>query len=85
MSPSPKKKKRKVSDPNIGTSSCNIALGTSSGLLIIYSLLKGDVDYTLDSKTSQSVNCLSDSVNILYVGVEHSVFMWDLSQWKLLK
>ncbi|XP_060519596.1 WD repeat-containing protein 43 [Cylas formicarius] len=85
-SPSPKKNKKKDHinlDPNI-------ALGTSSGLLLIYSIGKANVSLTLDSKTNSSVNCLSPvDENVIYSGADQHIFLWNIkrrtvkSQWQV--
>ncbi|XP_050312161.1 WD repeat-containing protein 43 [Anthonomus grandis grandis] len=83
-SPSPKKKKRKE-EPTLP----NIILGTTSGIVLIYSIAKANVEYTVDSSTGSQVNCLSVNSNgILYSGADQNILEWNLkkkeiqSQWK---
>ncbi|KAJ8926553.1 hypothetical protein NQ314_021069 [Rhamnusium bicolor] len=79
---SPKKKKRRESELNF---SPNIALGTTSGILLVYSISKADLDYTVNSETSQSVNCLSSvDSSIVYSGADQDIFVWNLHKRKLL-
>lgn len=84
-SPTPKKKRRKVSESTDDLHSLDIALGTSSGLLIVYSVLKGDISYTINSETNQSINCLSNSEHILYSGIDQYVYVWNLSKRTLIE
>ncbi|XP_066254470.1 WD repeat-containing protein 43 [Euwallacea similis] len=84
-SPSPKKKKRRE---EVSTSP-NIVLGTTSGILLIYSLTKGAIEYTIDSKTNTQVNCVSITSNSLsYSGADQNILEWNLknkelqSKWK---
>lgn len=75
---SPRKKRRKAS---ISESQPRIALGTSNGRLLIYSLLKADLEYVVDSKTSQSISCLSlNNSEVVYSGADTSVIVWNLSK-----
>ncbi|XP_015833864.1 WD repeat-containing protein 43 isoform X2 [Tribolium castaneum] len=75
---SPRKKKRKES---LGESNTCVALGTSNGRLLLYSLVKGDLEYIVDSATSQSVNCLSSITNeFVYSGADTHVIVWNLSK-----
>ncbi|XP_018327212.1 WD repeat-containing protein 43 [Agrilus planipennis] len=66
-----------------------IALGTSSGKLLLYSVGKADLESNINSNTNQSINCLSWNVgNLIYSGVEQNIICWDLekksirSKWK---
>lgn len=60
-------------------SSPTIALGTRTGLLFMYSIAKGDVLYSIDSKTSQSVSCLSwQEGDVLYSALDQFVVSWNL-------
>ncbi|CAH1993955.1 unnamed protein product [Acanthoscelides obtectus] len=84
---SPKKKKRRLSETS---SEPSIALGTTNGLLLLYSLSKANVDFTIDSATSQTINCLSSADScILYSGAGQNVLVWNiesrkfLSKWKV--
>ncbi|XP_030763020.1 WD repeat-containing protein 43 [Sitophilus oryzae] len=84
-SPSPKKKKRKE-DPSLAPS---IVLGTTSGLILVYSLSKAGVDYTIDSNTHLQINCLSTvDGSLLYSGADQEILQWNLrkktlkSKWK---
>nr|XP_023026900.1 WD repeat-containing protein 43 [Leptinotarsa decemlineata] len=83
---SPKKKKRKDSGTNFGP---KIVLGTTAGLLLVYSISKGNLECTLNSETSQSLICLSSAnYKEIYSGAEQYVFEWNLekktlvSKWK---
>ncbi|XP_063919730.1 WD repeat-containing protein 43 isoform X2 [Zophobas morio] len=72
---SPRKKKRRES---INETNTHIVFGTSSGRLLIYSLLKGDVDCIIDSATSQHINCLSSNKNeYIYSGTDNNVLVWN--------
>ncbi|KAF7269513.1 WD repeat-containing protein 43 [Rhynchophorus ferrugineus] len=84
-SPSPKKKKRKE-DPNLTP---NIVLGTTSGIILVYSLSKANVDYTIDSNSNLQIDCLSTANGILvYTGANQNILEWNLrkknlkSKWK---
>ncbi|ERL83325.1 WD repeat-containing protein 43-like [Dendroctonus ponderosae] len=82
--PSPKKKKRKhdLKPPSI-------ILGTTSGIILIYSIAKGGIENTINSNTNLPVNCLS-AVNdhLLYSGADNNILEWNIkdrnikSQWK---
>ncbi|XP_018566878.1 WD repeat-containing protein 43 [Anoplophora glabripennis] len=80
---SPKKKKRRESNSNLCP---NIVLGSTSGLLLVYSIANANLECTINSQTSQSINCLStiDS-SIVYSGADQDVFIWNLQKQKLLK
>uniref|UniRef100_A0A1Y1KTT8 Small-subunit processome Utp12 domain-containing protein n=1 Tax=Photinus pyralis TaxID=7054 RepID=A0A1Y1KTT8_PHOPY len=83
----PRKKKRKDST---STSLPAIALGTSTGKLLVYSISKGDLDYTIDSETSLPIKCMSwcDGA-ILYSAIDQNIVKWNLekrwvkSKWKV--
>ncbi|CAG9816276.1 unnamed protein product [Phaedon cochleariae] len=78
---SPKKKKRRNSESN---SDPNIVLGTSSGLLLIYSISQANSEYTINSETSQPISCLSSvDNNVIYSGAEQNVFVWNLEKRRL--
>ncbi|KAJ8972160.1 hypothetical protein NQ317_010115 [Molorchus minor] len=77
-----KKKKRRKSESNLCP---NIVLGTTSGQLLIYSISKGNLEYTIISDTSLQVNCLSSAnQNIVYTGCEQNIFVWSLHNRKLV-
>ncbi|VEN54071.1 unnamed protein product [Callosobruchus maculatus] len=79
---SPKKKKRKLSETS---SEPSIALGTTNGLLLLYSLSKASVEFTIDSATSQTINCLSSADgSILYSGADQNVLVWNIESQKFL-
>lgn len=62
----------------------NLALGTSSGLLLVYSISKADLEYSISSGTSQSICCLSSTDNTtLYSGEEQNILEWNLDKRKL--
>lgn len=70
----PRKKKRE--EP-----SSNIVLGTSSGLLLVYSISKADVDCSINSNTGEAITCLSsNSSKTVYSGSEQNVIVWDLDK-----
>ncbi|KAJ8959403.1 hypothetical protein NQ318_022091 [Aromia moschata] len=79
---SPRKKKRKDSESNYYP---NIALGTTSGQLIVYSISKANVECTINGNTNQSINCLStvDHATV-YSGSDQSILVWSLHKRKLL-
>ncbi|XP_044257003.1 WD repeat-containing protein 43, partial [Tribolium madens] len=75
---SPRKKKRRES---LKESNVCIALGTSNGHLLVYSLVKGDLEFTIDSTTSQSINCLSSKNDeFVYSGADTHVIVWNLTK-----
>lgn len=56
-------------------------LGTTSGLLLNYSIAKGELDFTIDSKTNQAISCLSWQSGVeVYSAVEQNVVSWDLQK-----
>ncbi|KAK4873052.1 hypothetical protein RN001_015081 [Aquatica leii] len=74
----PRKKKRKNS---LDLTEPVIALGTSSGKLLIYSIGKGDLDYAIDSKTNLPINCISWTDGaILYSAVDQNIISWNLEK-----
>ncbi|XP_049819073.1 WD repeat-containing protein 43 [Aethina tumida] len=78
---SPKKKKRRES---VVEADYKIALGTKSGLLLVYSIGKADVEYSINSETSQPISCITlDNSNVVYTGAEQNVLVWNLSKKKL--
>ncbi|KAK5640559.1 hypothetical protein RI129_011370 [Pyrocoelia pectoralis] len=81
----PRKKKRKNS-----LGSPVIALGTTAGKLLVYSIGKGDLDFTIDSNTPLPISCVSwCDGSILYSAVDQNIVKWNLekkcvkSKWKL--
>ncbi|KAL1517688.1 hypothetical protein ABEB36_001423 [Hypothenemus hampei] len=82
-SPSPKKKKRKEA-----LQIPNIILGSTSGIVLVYSVTKGKIDYTINSNSNAQINCLSIANNFLYSGADQNIFEWNLrkkelkTQWK---
>lgn len=74
----PKKKKRR--DSIAGMFSSTIALGTTSGRLLVYSIAKGELMFDIDSGTSKYVSCLSSFKDTVYSAAEHEVLCWDLSK-----
>ncbi|CAG9763880.1 unnamed protein product [Ceutorhynchus assimilis] len=84
-SPSPKRKKRKSGD----NQSPDILLGTTSGLIQVYSISKASIDFTINSKTGSKINCLtSNATGSAYSGADQNILEWNLhkkelkSQWK---
>ncbi|KAG5899254.1 hypothetical protein JTB14_035432 [Gonioctena quinquepunctata] len=79
---SPKKKKRRDSESNFGP---YIVLGTTSGLLLVYSISKSNLEYTINSETSQSLTCLSSADSkVIYSGAEQNVYVWNLDKKKMV-
>ncbi|KAF5295879.1 hypothetical protein FQR65_LT10367 [Abscondita terminalis] len=74
----PRKKKRKDS---LDSTTPIVALGTTSGKLLVYSVGKGDLDFTIDSKTSSSINCISwNDGAIIYSAVDQNIVSWNLEK-----
>lgn len=75
-SPSPKRKKRKNSE----SGPPSVILGTTSGVLLVYSITKGGIDCTINSNTHSTVNCLSVSPgdSVVYSGSDNNILEWDL-------
>lgn len=59
-----------------------IALGTSSGTLLVYSIVKANVHFNISSDLNQSVTCLSwkNFSPLLAAGVEQYIIFWDLEK-----
>ncbi|KAF2897424.1 hypothetical protein ILUMI_08750 [Ignelater luminosus] len=83
---SPRKKKRRES---LNVTAPFVALGTSSGLLLLYSISRANLDFTIDSETNQSISCLSwNDGTILYSAIDQNIVSWNLdkrtirSKWK---
>lgn len=58
-----------------------LALGTSSGSLMVYSLSTTEVETTINSATSHSLTCLTwDKSNGIYAGAEQHVLQFDIKQ-----
>ncbi|CAG9855649.1 unnamed protein product [Phyllotreta striolata] len=63
---SPKKKKRRESEPS---ENHQIAIGTTSGVLLLYSINKAGLECTIESGANQTINCLSTvDDNLIYSG-----------------
>ncbi|XP_056630319.1 WD repeat-containing protein 43 [Diorhabda sublineata] len=79
---SPKKKKRSDSESNVNP---KVLLGTTSGVLLLYSITNAGLECTLNSETNQSINCLStvDS-NVVYSGSDQDVLVWNLDKKKIV-
>ncbi|XP_057651400.1 WD repeat-containing protein 43 [Diorhabda carinulata] len=79
---SPKKKKRRDSESNVNP---KVLLGTTSGVLLLYSITNAGLECTLNSETNQSINCLStvDS-NVVYSGSDQDVLVWNLDKKKII-
>lgn len=82
---SPKKKIKRKTE----LSNHYVCLGTTNGLLLVYSITKGDLDFTINSETSEVINCSSwQSGTEMYSSANQNILCWDLenrsvkSNWK---
>lgn len=58
-----------------------VALGTSSGSLLLYSIAKADLELKIDSETSQHVGCLSwCEGGVVYSGADNLILCFDLEK-----
>ncbi|KAK9882917.1 hypothetical protein WA026_023765 [Henosepilachna vigintioctopunctata] len=79
---SPKKKKRR--DSTSGSIS-DIALGTNSGNLIIYSISKGDVKFFVKGGINLPIGCLSPiNDETFYSGAEEYIVLWNMKLGKIV-
>uniref|UniRef100_A0A6P7GDA3 WD repeat-containing protein 43 n=1 Tax=Diabrotica virgifera virgifera TaxID=50390 RepID=A0A6P7GDA3_DIAVI len=79
---SPKKKKRRDSESVV---SPKIVLGTTSGVLLLYSITNAGLENSFNSDTNQAINCLSTvDHNIIYSGLEQNVVIWNLEKQKVI-
>ncbi|KAJ8920002.1 hypothetical protein NQ315_006532, partial [Exocentrus adspersus] len=80
---SPRKKKRRES---VSNRTPNIILGSTSGLLFLYSISSASLECTINSHTSQPISCLStvDSESV-YSGADQDILLWSLQKQKLLQ
>lgn len=79
---SPKKKKRRDSESYVNP---KIVLGTTSGVLLLYSITNAGLECTINSEINQPVNCLSTvDYNVVYSGSDHDVLVWDLEKKKIV-
>lgn len=62
----------------------NIVLGTTSGIVLVYSIAKAQIDFSIDSNTNSQVNCLSAANdNLLYSGADQNILEWNLKKKEL--
>lgn len=74
---SPKKKKRESSETN----TLYIVLGTTTGLLLGYSVANASVTFKINSKLNQEITCLSwNGGSTIYSSANHTVICWDLER-----
>lgn len=81
-SSSTKKKKRRSSVSEPSKQEDIVAIGTSSGSILLYSIIKADIQAQLDKGHSDSVNdlCWDEERGYLYsCGSDHHVIQWDVS------
>ncbi|KAF5296378.1 hypothetical protein FQA39_LY12497 [Lamprigera yunnana] len=74
----PRKKKRRDS---LDATTPFIAMGTTSGKLLVYSIGKGDMNSVIDSKTNLPITCMSWIEGaIVYSAVDWNIYSWDLKK-----
>lgn len=62
-----------------------IILGTSTGMLLVYSISKGEIIFDINSNTSQSIACLSwFEGDEIYSAIDHYVVIWNIKKRKML-
>lgn len=58
-----------------------IALGTSSGSILLYSIATAQVETTIENDTGHSVSCITwEHSNGVYVGAEQFILQFDLKK-----
>ncbi|XP_076100373.1 WD repeat-containing protein 43-like [Mytilus galloprovincialis] len=81
--PKKKKKRKSLSDDSAEQEKNDIvAIGTSSGNILLYSIVKADIQSQLDKGHSESVNdlCWDENQGYLYsCSNDHNVIQWDVS------
>lgn len=56
-----------------------MVLGTSAGSLLVYSLAKGDLDYTITSEAGQRIGCLTwCEGDTVFSGADNLILCFDL-------
>ncbi|KAK1793050.1 hypothetical protein P4O66_011397, partial [Electrophorus voltai] len=77
----PQRKKRKSDTGHVAEQTDLLALGTASGTVLIYSMVKGDLHCTLDGGHSDGVNCVQwhPEDSLFYSGSDDThIVEWDL-------
>lgn len=75
---SPKKKKKRESTE---ATVPYIVLGTTTGVLLCYSIANANICFTISAKVNQEITCLSwNNGNILYSGSNQTILQWDLEK-----
>uniref|UniRef100_A0A4W4H0T5 WD repeat domain 43 n=1 Tax=Electrophorus electricus TaxID=8005 RepID=A0A4W4H0T5_ELEEL len=77
----PQRKKRKFDTGHVAEQTDLLALGTASGTVLIYSMVKGDLHCTLDGGHNDGVNCVQwhPEDSLFYSGSDDThIVEWDL-------
>ncbi|XP_064600554.1 WD repeat-containing protein 43-like isoform X2 [Liolophura sinensis] len=85
-SPRKKKKKRSRQKSESGSDADLIALGTTSGAVLLYSYLNGDLQTQLESSHADRINdvCWSpDGEDVFACSNDHHITQWDVSSTKV--